>query len=274
MTLIELILALALSSLIINSIFAVYLIAENARLAQKSLITLQQNVQVISQLFKYHIRLLPYAGCAKLTETFPFENHLSFALPLKNHIMAYRDSDSKAGTDAIRIWHASSESAVLLKKMHGYASLSISSTIPIEVNDNLIISDCKTTETLRVKKMFREKDGVLKIIPVLPLNKLYEKNAEINKLEIEEYFIGASDQLDQDKQPIYSLFSKDSEGNKIELAEGISQMKIFFSTIENNQLTEHPLNDLTDSTEINGISFAFESASVSDKKWNVYVALS
>ena len=55
-------------------------------------------------------------------------------------------------------------------------------------------------------------------------------------------------------------------------------MKIFFSTVENNQLIEKSINELKDSTEVKGLSFLFDLATTSrveaHKKWNSYVAIS
>ena len=54
-------------------------------------------------------------------------------------------------------------------------------------------------------------------------------------------------------------------------------MKISFSSIEDNALIDHPIKELTHSTEIKGISFAFDIVATNInlyKKWYLYVALS
>lgn len=96
-------------------------------------------------------------------------------------------------------------------------------------------------------------------------------------MEIESYYIGKTDRLDKYHQTVYALFSKDIYGNKVELVEGVSKMKISFTTIEDNLLIEHPIKELTNSAEIKGISFVFDVVASSiqlHKKWYLYVVLS
>jgi len=273
-TLIELMLALALSILIIGGIFEIYLIAENNRLIQTTVITMQEDAQMITQLFKGQIHAAAYMGCAKLTNDFPFKNNLPFKISQKNKIERYQDTDVKEGTDAIRIWHSSMQSAILNKTMQNHLNLYVTSNIPILVDDNLIISDCKTAESFRVKKIFTLENGMQKIITNVPLKKLYEKNAEINILEINSYFVSNTGRVDEHNQPIYALHIKDILGETTELAEGVDRMKVFFTRVENNKLVEYPASDIADASEIVGVSLAFELAAAGLKKnWNLYVAL-
>ncbi len=278
MTLIELMFALVLSILMIGSLFEMYLIAENNKIAQETVISMQENAQIISEILKQRMRGLSYTGCAKLTSDFPFTNHLSFPLSQKNRIEPYHSSDVKKGTDAIQLWYLSEKSAILIEKMRDYSHLSLSASLSISPNDYLIISDCKTAETFQVKEIFPLDHGRQEIVLAEPLNKLYEINAEINSLQIEDYFIGQTERYDEYHRPIDALYSKDSQGHKLELVEGVSQMKIFFSTAEENHLIEYPLEKITSANEIESISFSFDLTSVSrfdlHKKWNVYVALS
>ncbi len=260
-TLIELMLALVLSLSLIYLVFEIYLIAEKNRLTQTALTTIQENTQVVTQLLKRQVRASTYFGCAKLTDNFPFVNHTHFVLNAKNKIKKYQDADMKSGTDGIQFWHASIENTVLIKTMRGYSDLYVTSSLPISIQDNLIISDCKTAEAFQVKEIVPFQDGTEKIISTKPLTKLFSVHAEVNKLEIKSYYIGSESQL----------VSRDSYGNKTELADNISQMKIFFSRIEDNQLIEHPLNELIDSDEIKSVSFVLNFV---DKTWPVYVALS
>lgn len=61
----------------------------------------------------------------------------------KNKIESYNDVDVKPGTDAIRIWHSSIHGAILIKQMSGKSMLYLTSTIPLDTGDYVIISDCK-----------------------------------------------------------------------------------------------------------------------------------
>ncbi len=248
------ILSLVLSILIISGIFEIYLIAKNNYIIQNTLINFQENSEIINHILKQNIREAGYIGCGRLTRNFPFKNHLSFEINQNNKIINYHDSDVKPGTDAIRIWHANNRSAVLVKDMKNYSAMNVSSSIPIKADDNLIISDCKSAEAFQVKQVSRLMNGTQKITSKILLDKLYKKNSEINKLEIVSYYIGNKN----------SFFSKNIDGYQSEIAEGIDDMKIFF--------TKYPGN------EISGVSFEFEFFGLSYFKLRkheyLYVALS
>jgi len=278
MTLIELMLSLTLSFLIISSVLEIYLLAENTRHLQSNIITLQENAEIISLILKNNIKASSWFGCAKLTDDFPFKNHLPFLLNQKNHIVPYQSDQVKAGSDAVQIWHSSIRSDVILKKMQGNSALYISSGLRIVANDNLIISDCRTAEAFRVKEVIQMKDKVQKIIPAKPLDKIYEKNSEINKLEMEAFFIGKTKRFNEKHNAIYAFYSKDMSGKKTEWIENVSQMKIFFSVLQHNRLVDYPIASIKNADDIKGVSFDLDlilrSKTELHKNWNIYVALS
>lgn len=280
MTLIELMFSLVIGFLIISGMAGMYLTAENNEHLQSDILLLQDNAMTVTHTLTNRLRGLAFTGCARLTDDFPFKNHLPFPLNPKNRITMYESSQVKPGTDAIRIWSFSSLGDVLLKKMQGHSALYISSSMPVKAGDYLVISDCKTTETFKAADVYQEGENELKIIPNVPLEKLYDNHAEINQIEMDAYFIGKTDRLDQENQPIYTLFSEDIQGERTELAENVSQMKIFFSIDKNNVLMEFPVQTIKNSDDIKGVSFDFDfnltdlRSVALHKKWNVYVALS
>ncbi len=270
-TLIEMMLALILSIFILSSVFEIYLISENNRLAQTNLMNMQENAEIINQMLKKSIHTAGYIGCAKLTDDFPFKNHFPFKINQKNKIEFYRENEAKPGTDGIRIWHASLRSSVLVKTMRSNSIFYVTSTLPLQVNDNLLISDCKTIESFQIKSISSLSGGIKKIVSSVPISKRYEKNAEINKLEIISYFVGDTSRINDKGQPIYAFYSK-TDGIKTELVENVDDMKLFFSTIEDNALVEYPAEDFPVLNEIVGVSFEFGLSNLR-KKWDVYVSL-
>lgn len=278
MTLIELMLGLSLSILMISIIFEMYLIADKSRITQNTLISIQENAQIISEILKHQIQASTYFGCQKLTDDFYFKNNSPLLLNPKNRIEHYQDGDIKKGTDAIRFWNVSTRSALLYKKMLSYSELYASRDMRIAMDDDLIISDCRTTEVFRVKEILSVDKNIQKIVTTKPLSKFYNINSELNRLEIKSYFIGATGRFDKNNNSIYALFTKDNKKNKAELVEGISEMKIFFSTLKDNKLTEYSIKELTNSGEIKSLSFNFDLTAISSydvhKKWYLYVALS
>ncbi|HSW92963.1 MAG TPA: hypothetical protein VLJ15_01255 [Gammaproteobacteria bacterium] len=277
MTLIELMLSLTISFLLISGVFQMYLTAENNQHLQSSLTLLQENAMMMTQVLKNRLRAVAFTGCAKLTDDFPFTNHLPFPLNPENRITAYESSQIKPGTDAIRIWSFNPAGDFLLKKMTGHSVLYVSSGVAFKTNDYLAISDCKTTETFRAANVFEAGENQQKIITDKPLEKLYDKQAEINQVEIDTYFVGKTERVDEKNQPIDALFSENIHGDTMEIAEGVSEMKITFSTQAGNQLMELPVHEIKQAENVKGISFDFDLTAVSrarlNKKWNIYVAL-
>jgi len=258
MTMIEMMLALVLSLFMMVSLFEIYLIAENNKHSRTALISIQENTQILRQILKQPIQMAGYFGCAKLTDDFPFKNNSSYLLNQNNKILIYHNTESKSGSDAIRIWHASIKNNVLLQPMRDDSTLYLSSNFSVQAGDKLIISDCVTAELFQVKNVFLMPSGTQRIETLMPLDKLFQANAEINKLEIESYYIADTGRMNAKHQAIYALFSKDINGYKSELVEGVSALKIIKTS--------------------NSVSIAFEltSPDVSElhKNGYLYVALS
>jgi type IV pilus assembly protein PilW len=262
-TLIELMLALSLSIFLISLIFEIYLIAENSRLTQSALISLQENEQILSQLLLRHIRMAGYAGCGKLSDDFPFYNHLTEKVSLRNKIKLYQKS-------GITLWHASHENGILIKPMRGYATFYASANPAFAVGDDLIISDCKTADLFSVKQISISNSGIQKIVTTTPLNKLYSVNAEIREFKWESFFVADTERLDLQKQPVYALFMREKNGRKTELVEGVASMLIELDQIENGVLEAKSIDAISDATSVVGIAFAFN---ILHKSWHTYVSL-
>lgn len=280
MTLIEMLLALTLSLFMLSMIFQLYEVAENSRASQEALIDIEENANAVSDILQRAVHESRYFGCAKLTDDFPFVNHLSFKLNQHNKIEEYHDAAIKVGTDAIHFWHSSIRNTALIKTMRGYSELYVNKnkSLPLSENDNVILSDCKTAEAFQIRQVVPIDKNTIKIISKIPLSKFYPVHSEVNKLDVQAYFVGLTKRMDKDHHPISALFLKNNAGKKQELVENISNMKIYFSQIENNRLIEHALNELTDSSDIKNISFIIDLTSNTGldlhKKRYVYVALS
>lgn len=276
-TLIELMLSLLLSLLIMSAIGEIYLAVLNSYLAQQTLLTVQENAQLTSELLTNQIRMAGYVGCAKLTDEITLKNNGQLNFNLHNKLASYKDPAMKAGTDAISFWQASQQNAVLIKNMLYPNRLLATAAMKFSAGEQLIISDCKTVELFSIKKILVKENGQQEIIPLLPLHKLYKAQAEINKLEFKRYFIGKTGRLDYLGQPIYALYQRERDGRKVELVESIEAMEIYFTKIVNGRLVEYPADAVISTSDVVGVGFAFMLSSLTKpvlhKKWYTYVAL-
>lgn len=269
MTLIELLLALSLSLFLITLIFEIYLIAENNQRTQSDLISLQESEQILSQILQRHIHMAGYIGCAKLTDDFPFYNHLSENIGVNNIIEFFQLSEKNS--DGIKIWRASTSSAMLTKPMRGYGTLYVTKSLHFFPGERIIISDCKTAELVRIKQVSSLSDGTQKIIMSTPLKKLFTPPAEVREFIRETYFLNETERFGPKQQPIYALFSKVNDEPKTEIVEGIESMQIELNQIENGSLKIKKISEIPDIVSPVGISFVFDTQL--HKKWYTYVSL-
>lgn len=269
--------SLALSIVILSSVLEIYLAAENNFRAQNTLMTLQENAQIVSQLLTQQIRMAGFIGCAKLTDGFPIQNKSSIKISANNKISNLITNDIKPGTDGLMIWHASKKITALEESMHEPGSLYVYSGAKFSVKDYLIISDCKTAEIIKIKKIINLHNGVQKIIPTQSIGKLYSQYSTVNKLEQQSYFVSITGRVGEDHQPIYALYEKDNNDHKQELAEGVDDLKIRYTILENGTLVEHESNTIVNAENVIGVSltltFSTSSLFALHKKWYTYVAL-
>lgn len=250
LTLIELMLALTLSTIILSTLIAVYLSSEKNFQTQNSLSTIQENARTIIQLLKTNIHNAGYIGCAKLKDNFFIKNYADYALNAKNKIVITNN--------AITIRHMSIEHDYVTATMQDYSTLSVSSAYPFYQNDILLISDCKKAEIFQVKNSYITKQEQI-ITTTEPLSFFYEKNADVGKLEIKNIFVDKTGRYTNSGKPIYALYIKDINQNRLELVEGVRDLQAQFDD------------------NVRGVDFAFTLISTNsapiNKTWCSYAVL-
>jgi competence protein ComGC len=102
--------------------------------------------------------------------------------------------------------------------------------------------------------------------------------AQIKQYDQNSYFIGKTDRFDAKGDAIYALYHQDSHAKKMELVEGVNKMKIKYAVLKNNELVEHPIEEITDWSKVRGVAiewvFASLNASTMEKTEYEYIALS
>lgn len=276
MTLIEMMLALMLSLFVISALVEIYYVTENNYAAQSALLQLQQNARIANEILSSKVRMAGFMGCAHLTSKFPLINHTQINLSQRNKIAYFQAAEMKPGTDGFAIWQAKSISGLLTNNMSDYSTIPISKEIPVSAGDVLFISDCKTTELFTVKAS-QNKNGEQIVSTSTPLNKLYAQSAEIIPLEMEAYFIADTGRLNENHQPIYALYRKGLDQQKIELAEGVDQMQIDYVLVDGKKTATHHWNSTVDSENMLALSLQLTLSTLTkfilQKNWYIYVAL-
>lgn len=264
-TLIELMISLIISFFLLNSVIAIYLAAQKNKQAQEALMTLQENGRLVAELMTASIRAAGYIGCARNQD-----------FPIIIKLKPYDDVEKKPHSDGITIVRASYSKAKLLSQMKHLTTLQVAASALFSQGNKIIISDCKTAEIAMVKKSMQYK-GIQVIETTQPLNKLYTEKAELYLLEIDHYYIAETERKDRKGLPIYALYKKESDAHKLELVEGVSDLKIFYAVLENNALKDFPGREVLDWKKVVGVTLEITLVSLNDfslqKTFYRYVAL-
>lgn len=275
-TLIELMIALLMSSLILSGLTMIYLACDKNQKTQSALLTIQENSRISMQLFNEAFQTAGYIGCAKLTDQFPVTNNLSIQFTAATKIKPYKDNEKKSGSDAISIMRANPVTTHLVQHMTEYTQLILPPSIKGAEKEIWVISDCESVEIFRVQQILNLENNQI-FQPEKPLKKLYGIHAEVSQLENNAYYVAKTDRVDSLGFPVYALYKKDIYSKKSELIEGVNDMKITYEVLENGQLRQKSSDELKTQSQVVGISIMLELTTlehnVSSKKIFYYTAL-
>jgi hypothetical protein len=97
------------------------------------------------------------------------------------------------------------------------------------------------------------------------------------KNEINTYFIGKTKRNDARGNFIYALYQLDNQHRKLELVEGINDMKIQYTLLENNKMIERSAEEINNKSKIIGLSIMLTLTSLNtvplQKNEYMYVSL-
>lgn len=206
LTLIEIMIGLVITSMMIICLLSIYLLTEKNNEIKIALNTIEDNANLLTEIFRNEIHQAGYRGCAKLSNE-------------ENKIEIHENQ--------LTIRHASSKYAELKRDMRSYSILYLSRNIKINKNNVYLISDCKTSDIFSASEVENSSNDIQKIISEFPLSKKYENNAEIRKMEIKTYYIVKTKRINLRGEPIYGLYVKENNDDSEELIEGIESMKIY-----------------------------------------------
>lgn len=255
MTLLELLIAIFLSTLILFSLMSLYLGVQKNILMNTALMNIQNNIRVTAQIFRNAVLSAGYVVA-------------------NNKMHSYQGSDMKAATEGFTVQGANTHTMSVINTMESIDKIRVTNVSHFSVGDVLVIYDAKTYDIFTVKEV-QSKNNFL--VTVDPLQKIYEKNAEVTPYFIDSYYVSKTDRVNQDGSKLYALYVKDIHGRKTELVEGVSDMKISYSVLENHYLKNISQNDIVDWTEVVGLSITLQfnslNASNIKKEAYVYIAL-
>jgi hypothetical protein len=253
MTMLELMIAVFLSVFILLSLMSLYFGVQKNILMNAALMNIQNNIRVTSQILRKAV--------------------LNAGLVIsENPLHSYESPDMKTTTEAFTVRGANSDTVNVITPMKNLNEICVTNTSRFSVGDTLVIDDAKTYDTFIVKDI---KNNF--IITQDPLQKRYQKNAEVAAYFMDSYYIGKTNRFNRDGSKLYALYVEDIHGRKTELVEGVSNMKISYSVLYHDVLKNVSQSEVSDWSQVRGISITLEltslNASTLKKEAYVYFTL-
>jgi type IV pilus assembly protein PilW len=267
-SIVEVLIALALSSILLTGIAQIYLSTKKVFYAQENLSRLQENSRFASYILTKNIRMAGYEGCTKSNMPNGLKGFDSGNLP------GYLQGKVTSGTDVIVINKADSGITNLTEDISG-------STNIIKVRDNpatksnpwLFISDCKHSNK------FKALSFASKTVRTETRLKDYRKlDTEVAQYTEIAYFIGQTPYKDEIGNPVYALYSITNEGRREELVDGINNMQIKYgvdtegSGIVSNYYSANKVVDWNKVLSVY-ITLYLDIGKGKTKQWETYIAL-
>lgn len=261
-SLIELMIVVTITLLILSILLKIFMVSEQSYHLQLALNQIQNQQKKAIHILRDEIHQAGYIGCAKLTKSFPMKSNLSFSILPQNKLIG--------GDTSLTIRHASFPPVTLQKMLKDDVTLYVNNETKFTKNDVLIIADCHQAEIFKPANIIYLNKSQ-KIIASLPLKHQFTKYAEISRLEINTFFIAKTKRKNQRGEFINSLFKKNIRNKKIELVEGINELKFSYLLQVNDQFFLQKASRVNDWHKVKGVEVEISAEfSPLKKTWYLY----
>lgn len=213
-TLIEYLIALILTLIIINVMLIIFCFGEKNFLAQKNILSIETNANLVKHFLRETIHHAGYVGCAKLSADLSIKNNTVNSFDAKNKIKV----DQVKNHDSLSAWFAENPGVSLLAPMRDLSVLNISADLKAKANDMMLISDCESVDIFIAKTV---ENKSLQLIAAKPLSKLYGKEASVFHLSVNKFYLAKSIEGGD-----LSLFWQHTSSEPVELAQHVQEWQI------------------------------------------------
>lgn len=223
-SLIELLIAMALGSILLIGLIDLYASNKNTYQMTQAAARLQEDGRIAMQIFSRDIRMAGYVGCGRMSDIkiYPDDYYV------EKSFVGWHDGRSsskirmpaitktlKPNTDAIFIL-AADPYVVTVKSMTEH-SIRFDEKSDFTAGDNVMISDCQRADIFTYgKKDFQY---------------IYKAGAQASRWQKLFYYVAKTTRTDKTGKPIYALYRRDlnSKSKHIELVDGVENMQLSFS---------------------------------------------
>jgi type IV pilus assembly protein PilW len=289
-SLLELMFAMTLSVVLLVGVLQVYSSVKSLYQTHKATAELQENMRFSAYMLNQSVSIAGYAGCARLRDLqiadlqnigFTPETSLqgfdSANLPQYLH-----DKNVVSGTDVIIVQRADADETRVIS-----AGVDVGATTinvlqnPATRNDAiLLLSNCTTADLFSAKNY---DNGAVIQSTVAIKHKYAPGTSVVGRYAEQAYFVSNTGREDERGHALYGLFVVTNRGDKEELCEDISRMKIKYGVdrgargviddyydatyVTNNKLWTKVVSVIITLTQQQNAAFSQE------KNWDIYIKL-
>lgn len=266
MAMIELLIACILSSGLLSILISIFLVSQHAYHAQLNLQTILNSALNAIDILNDEIKQAGFIGCRRLTKQFHVTSYASYSIKAINRIQENHHH--------LIVRHMSNPNDNLLENMKDNVTLSVTKVLHFYPGEIAIITDCERGEIFQIESVSEGKNFQI-IRSNKKLHHLYKKQADVGKLEVNEYFIEKNMTMNK-KLPDggYALYMKNIKQKKFKLISNIDAMEMKYSLFENNELRDKTAKEVIDWSQIQGVSVRLSLIVNHVKKiWHTYINL-
>jgi Tfp pilus assembly protein PilW len=246
--LIELMLAVMLGLLVVSFLLQLYVASDRNYRLQMALNHIQDSATMAITILNTEIKRAGYVGCQHLTNDIINATDVRYSVTLQNKLIG---NHAEITIRAMRF-----PNATLKETMQEPSLLYVDRNEHFSTGEKLMIADCKKAEIFQTASVKYTLSGQ-KITSERPLQQLFEKHAEVGRLEINRYFIARTHRKNTDGSAIYSLFVEKMNQRSMELVENIQRMQMAYFVLQRGELREVRPEEINDWSSVQAVGITF-----------------
>lgn len=266
-TLIELMIAMLLGTLIMAACLEVFLVTKKLLARQQALVIIQENALSLATLLGKSIRTSGNIGCNNF-QNISLRIHASISAEeyglnrlealigishqrLKDNSLITQKNKEKIVIKSDLLWVKSiPKNYALVQSTQGEEGfLIVEGKVKLSPGKTVAISDCHRADFVKIDKTEIQKNHFSKLwlnTGALLLSKRFDKTAQVGILSSKIFYMANTQRKNISGMPIYALYSTDLNGRTYEQVEGIEQFKVRYGIKQQDQIIYYPQEDVPD----------------------------
>lgn len=219
-TLVEVMIALAISAIVMSVLISLYLASYERYRLQHALMHHQEQALNAIDIVKTAIQRAGYIGCAKLTDTFPIQSYQQYSISPQTQLTGNQES--------FTVRYAEWPAAVLMTAMQNDSVMTTDNAARVSKGNIALIADCERAEIFAVASVYRVRDHQL-IVSTQPLHHRFGAGAEVSRFVINTYWIRPGARKDKQGVAVPALALRDIHHQVTELVEQVARMQVIYT---------------------------------------------